>query len=383
MEDDLAWIAAARKAVADIRPSSIVAYPDRVHLWLPQPLPVKDLEWLDTQCGEQMYVRTRPKRWQRSYQQHLQLPQPTPAALRFLSKCNGALMNYAEPAMDWIFNDCEQNEHAGATVRQYVVKRHHREQQGVHTVREATRYTAPRRSSSNLVVYADRTSRTTGELDCTHIELRLRRPALQRAGLHTIKDLVEMDSRAFWLARLILRAVDPDRFGRSYRVHVEGNRKRNGICEDDGEVGRRLIRVCGGTTQEVIDSYRNRFNVSRCLVDLDVSHLLPEGVENGVENSRMEVNGRMCRRDNGIVGVSDQLSPLIIEQRHTPTCTSSTRPEHEPTTNNKHIGDERALQVTDEATARNDPQRPTHLRARKHANLSRRGRRTIAAWQEV
>jgi hypothetical protein len=319
---DLASIAAARKAVGDIRPSSIVAYLDRVHLWLPQPLPVKDLEWLDTQCGEEMYVRTRPKRWQRSYQQHLQLPQPTPAALHFLSKRNGALMNYAEPAMDWMFNDCEQNEHAGATVRQYVVKRHHREQQGVHTVREATRYTAPRRSSSNLVIYADRTSRTTGELDCTHIELRLRGVrALQRAGIHGLKDLVEMDTRAFWLPRLILKAVDPDEFGRSYRVQVEGNRKRNGICEEDGEVGRRLIRVCGGSTQEVIDSYRNRFNVGRCLVDLEVGHLLPEGVEKevgkGVENRGVEVNGRMCRRDNRIRKVSDHLAPLIIEQRQT------------------------------------------------------------------
>jgi hypothetical protein len=303
-------------------------------VWLPQPLPAKDLEWLDTQCGEPMYVKTRPKRWSAGrYQQHIQLPQPTPAALRLLSECNGALMNYAEPALDWIFNDCEHNEHAEATVRQYVVKRHHREQQGVHTER-ATRYTAPRRSTSNLVIYSDRSSRSTGELDCTHIELRLRPRALQRAGLHTIKDLAEMDTRAFWEPRLILKAVDPEQVGRMYRVHVEANRKRNGICEDDAEVGMRLIRVCGGTTQEVIDKYRKRFNVGRCLVELDARHLLPEAVGmertevgnrvgNGVGNSEVGVNGRFCRRDNGIREVSDWLSPLIIEQRHPPTCTSS------------------------------------------------------------
>jgi hypothetical protein len=282
---DLASIAAASKRVADINPNSIDAYPDCVRLWLPKPLLASDLDWLDAQCGDDMYAKTYPKRWQReSYQQFLSLPQPTPAALQFLSEYSDGLLNYAEIALDWTFDDAELNAHAADTANNYIVKRWHRDSQGIRFVAGVTRYTGPRTATTNLVSYNDEPSRITGEIYCTHTEFRLRGVlALRRAGIHAVKDLLNLDYREFWRPRLILRAVDPIKLGRMYRVHIEGKDRRRGAYEDDGRVGGRIVHMLG-STQAVIDNYRNRFNVSRCLVDLDVEHLLPGGTWTAMEN---------------------------------------------------------------------------------------------------
>jgi hypothetical protein len=292
MDDHLTSIAAASKRVADINPSRIDAYPDRVHLWLPKPLPARDLDWLDKQCGDDMYAKTYPKRWQRDrYQQHLQLPQPMPAALLFLSECSDGLLNYVEVALDWTFDEHEQNAHAADTANNYIIKRWHRDSQGIRFKAGVTRYTGPRTATTNLVSYNDRASRITGETYCTHTEFRLRGVlALKRAGIQAVKDLLSLDYREFWRERLILRAVDPIKQGRMCRVHIEGKDKRRGAYEEDGRVGERIVRVLG-STQAVIDSYRNRFDVSRCLVDLDVEHLLPDRRWSAIE-SRVEIGVR-------------------------------------------------------------------------------------------
>jgi hypothetical protein len=284
MYDDLSCIAAASKRVAGINPSSIAAYPDCVHLWLPKPLPVRGLDWLDTQCGD-MYANVGPKRWQRErYQQFLSLPQPTPAALQFLSAYSDGLLNYAEIALDWTFDDAEENAHAANTANRYIVKRWHRDSQGIRFVAGVTRYTGSRTATTNLVSYNDKSSRVTGETYCTHTEFRLRGVlALRRAGVHAVKDLLNLDYREFWHERLIMRAVDPTKLGRMYRVHIEHKDKRRGAYEDDSRVGGRIVHMLE-STQAVIDMYRNRFNVSRCLEDLDVEHLLPDRTSSAMEN---------------------------------------------------------------------------------------------------
>jgi hypothetical protein len=297
---ELTRIDQARKSVAAIKPSRIDAFPDRVNLWLPKPLLFRDLDWLNTQCGGDLYAHVGPKRWQRErYQQFLSLPQPTPAALQFLSECSDELLNYVEIALDWTFHDYEKNAHAADTANRYVIKRWHRDSQGIRFVAGVTRYTGPRTAATNLVSYNDRPSRITGEIYCTHTEFRLRGVlTLKRAGIHAVEDLLSLDYREFWRERLIMRAVDPIKFGRKYRVHIEGKENRRGAYEEDGRVGGRIVHMLG-STQAVIDKYRNRFNVSRCLVGLDVEHLLPDRTWTAMEN---RVKQRFRNRGVQVVG---------------------------------------------------------------------------------
>jgi hypothetical protein len=222
-------IDAARNPALEIVPMATMSYYDFVQAWLMTPLPPTEIRWLQGQCD--LDVDNRPKRWDRTYQQRLQLRQPSLAALQLLAGVNGVLINRVEIALDWIFDEpCDS---AHALIRRYHVKRHHGDQElllwaGI------TRYTAPpwHRAPNRLVSYSDRHSRITGEPYCVHLDWRLQGvEALRRAGMGSLSELLQLDLRdlrRFWQQRLLLRNVDLGKLGRLYCNHVLRRGRRHG-----------------------------------------------------------------------------------------------------------------------------------------------------------
>jgi len=276
----------------DVRPSAIHSYFDKIQVWRKSPISRDEYAFLTSQCGS-VKVNNMLARFDWSYTQRLALYQPTKAVLEWLSGRNDVLVNICEVALDWIFDNQDDLERAYSFVDQHLVKKYHRLSHGVRYF-EQTRYTGPPWLATKAVVYPDKPSRINGEPHCLHIDYRMsNRGAVRRAGIEGPADMVSLDHRRFWEDRLLMYALDPNKFGRAYHNHVEGkgrrhapwvHRSHNGFAYDmDRRAGNMIVRSLGvtpekvaGTTQEVIDQYRDRLPVRGSMQRLNVDHLLPE-----------------------------------------------------------------------------------------------------------
>ena len=277
----LSAIVAARNDVQQIKPAATMAYIDEIQMWLQQPLTRVQLNRLAQQCGS-CYWCPETKRGQPEYGQRLQLRQPSRSALHSFRARGDVLINRLELALDWTFDDHLQRDEASDLVGCYLVKRWHGRQQLGNC--EGTLYTSRRLSvPTNLVVYADRPCRITGEVNCVHVEWRtLGVRNLRRCGLATIDELLRLDHRSFWQRRLVLRAVNFAALGRHYHNTLIGSHRRNRWIQNFGPVaydydvraGCVLARLAG-SVQALIDEHHNSFDVIRCLAEIDVGHLLP------------------------------------------------------------------------------------------------------------
>jgi hypothetical protein len=274
------------KPTETISPSGIHSYVDKIQLWLKRPLSAAKLNHLRSLCGTPDRVRTRhypvhvrnePKRWDRSFKQRLQLRQPTRDALDFVATLDGVLVNIVEIALDWTFNRWYHRDDARDLADRWLVTRHHRDQ-GIRFVKR-TRYTAGRPAPNNLVTYSDRPSKATGELYCVHVEWRINGVrAFSRADIKSMHDLVNLDFRKFWHDRLVMRAIDINRLGRLYHQWMKRTTKYQGrrrFIFDCDRLAGGAIHHCLGSTQAIMDMYRNKFKLRPALVHLDSTHLLP------------------------------------------------------------------------------------------------------------
>jgi hypothetical protein len=270
----------ARNAAQRIRPAGIMAYPDMVTVWLKTPLRHSDRNRLNAQCSGGLHVSWHPMKSDHNYQQRLQLRQPTAEALHSLAHLDDVLINQLELALDWTFDHERQRDRADAFVSQYHVKRWHGKQEI--TFFKSTRYTGPPRAPNNFVSYADKPCRLTGEVFCLHLEWRIKGvPALRRAGITTVRELLSLDLHQFWQDRLILRAVDHRALGRQHN-RLPTDQQMIQLSADNASLpydldtiaGARLVQHCG-STQAVVDQYRKSLNVGRCLVPIEVPQLLP------------------------------------------------------------------------------------------------------------
>jgi hypothetical protein len=228
--ENVAWYECADKVAQSIRPTGIYAYNDCLRGWAREPFTRSDLAYLRQQCSDLYAPAPCRRRWHRdpSEQQYFDLKQPTDAALHYLGDRGDHISNYSEFALDWNFAEEEESEHAKSFLNQFLVKRWHRASQGIRFVEGETRYTAAQQAATNLVSYADRPSRITGE-PCVHIEFRVRgQRRLERLGIRSAKDFVSFDHHGFWKQRLLLRTIDVERFGRLYNRQVLGRGPRYG-----------------------------------------------------------------------------------------------------------------------------------------------------------
>jgi len=285
------------EAVA-IYPSDILGYIDRVTMWKRQPLSAPEIAELDRLCRGSLDVR-RNGEWvptkagrlilvshpDRTLIQRFQLCQPTPQALHWAATWPDHHVTYVEVSLDWIFATGLEKDEAYEIACEYLVKLHHRD----HGIRfygkdEKSRYTGPRGAPNVLAVYGDKPCRITGEVCCLHLDWRVSgAAALRRAGLDTIGKLVDLDFRAFWSSRLLMSKMRFEYLGRLVTNACTGSNRRgpwmqpwpHGFVFDVHTRTGQIIRRAYGSTQSVIDHCRKTVNVQRCLVPLDVQHLLP------------------------------------------------------------------------------------------------------------
>jgi hypothetical protein len=276
-----------------IRPTAIFAYYDAITVWLKYPLSRAEIEQLKEQCGfgnERGFVHDcylRPK-FNPSLRQRLQLKQPRADALRSLSARADAYLNYAEAALDWVFEGDNEREEAYRLLDRYHLKNHHRDQ-GVryerhdHQLTPPTRYTGPRMAANNFGLYVDKPCRVTGEVYCAHLEWRMRRPRnLRSTGLTGVGKLLELDLHGFWEERLLLRGLDLRKLGRMHLNSFRRIRRRSWVTvsrtgfryDYDLATGALLANVFE-STQKVADDFGRKFRVRECFVPIDVQHLLP------------------------------------------------------------------------------------------------------------
>ena len=219
--------------------------------------------------------------------QRLQLRQPKFEALQFLIERGDRVhLNRVEIALDWIFEERDQCNGAHKFLSRYHVKSHHYKQ-GIRFVGDAdqginTRYSGPRTARNLLVLYSDKVCKSTGELDTTHSEWRIRSPdALKRVGISSVKDLLKIDPHEFWNKRLICKAWDLRTLGHQYRKFYHGvkrNRhqiiKRNSFRYDvDARQGAAMMPVLQ-STQQILDDYQTKFK-SKISANIDIRRLLP------------------------------------------------------------------------------------------------------------
>jgi hypothetical protein len=266
-----------------IVPSKIHPYIDVLVVWLRVALTPSQLSWLRPRAGgRKMRVHNGRARFNRHYVQRLTVYQPSNEALQSLATCEDALLTYLEISLDWIFEDQSDKDDAAEFVNQHLIKSHHRDQ-GIRFYAE-TRYTGPRSAPNNIVTYADRASKG-GSPHCAHFDWRIKGSGtLRRIGVNCVRDLLTFSHREFWRTRLRLCAIDRGILGRMYHNWQKGTKRRSPwitfdlnrrfVYDHDSRAGGTIVRVLQ-SSQAVVDMYRKRFEVDRCLVPYEITHLLP------------------------------------------------------------------------------------------------------------
>jgi hypothetical protein len=262
------------------RPTAVYAFPDKVQLWSRQPLCKRDLARVRKHCKRVRYWN-EPARFNPAFRQRLQLYQPRSEALQILAERSDVHLNYVEVALDWIFANEFDRDDALAFLDRYHVKKYHRDQ-GIRW-KKGTRYTGPRRAPTVHAAYADRECKLTGEVCCLHAEWRMSgHAAVKRAGILTMIDLLNLDYQEFWRQRLLLFALDLPDLGRRHYNYFNGSKRRRNWSTGFGKFRYDRDKAAGaivfnyfGSTQKVLDHLGPKFTVRRCLIQLDVEHLLP------------------------------------------------------------------------------------------------------------
>jgi hypothetical protein len=267
---------------ANIHPIACYAYTDWFQVWLTKPLSARQMAWLKSQCREGVHCWEPPPhlRWDPLYRVRLQLKQPSREAIQFIAAIDGALVNFLEVALDWIFATAKARDLAYQFVAVHSYKKHLRRDP---LFDHETRYSDKKGAATNLTTYPDRPCKLTGELYCVHNELRITgSPAMRRHGL----SLLKLNLPALWHAFAFLYDPDLSHLGRMVANITRRRRKltsrripklsRSGRNVDE-LIGRMAFHYFGGTVQTVVNFYRKRHvAVTRCLHQLDMAHLIPK-----------------------------------------------------------------------------------------------------------
>lgn len=265
--------------------TAVYSYWDVARLWLRSPLDDEQVRALRQYAGgKKMRVWNKVANFNPEFVQRLTLYQPRPQAFELLAHRNDALINYTEAANDLIFSTEDSKIDGHRFVDRTHVKRHRGKQHLGYAGegKAVTRYTGPRAAPLNLVAYSDQHCRITGEVDCLHQEWRINSAAACRAaGIHSVRDLLTFNHRAFWERHYLLAEIDKRKFGRMVRYQQSGKRRPSRIItvgkftyDVDLRVGATITKALG-STQKVIDHYKRVLPVGRCLIPIEVASILP------------------------------------------------------------------------------------------------------------
>ena len=284
---DIAKRDGARNVAQQIQPTAIIAYFDALHCWLPRRLTKRELKRL-RQTGAYVEPKWLRQKWTGQWAQFISVTNVNDAVIRLLAKLPDPYLNYLEVALDWAFKEWRDADDANALIFKHVRKKWHGKQT-LFVEKDVTLYSAKRdgKVKNMLVSYSDLPSRHSEHAYCTHVEWRLwGGRALERIGIYQIADLLEFDFRAFWKKKLIWNAIDQSQLGRRCCAKESGKLRRKRIIDEFGRDydlynGHFAMKIAGehpliqGSTQAVIDAYRNEIDIEKCLIPIDVEHLLP------------------------------------------------------------------------------------------------------------
>ena len=144
------------------------------------------------------------------------------------------LINYVEIARDFIFDEqAHALEMKRLTRRHFVQPRHGKK---VHRVFDNENYDTGRRQRGRVyLVYDDKPSKVTGEINCFHIEAKVSGvAACRRIGIDHPKDLLRFDYNAFWSRHFILFDVDRERTGRRLNNKASNTRRKTAATTKTG-----------------------------------------------------------------------------------------------------------------------------------------------------
>ena len=281
----------------DIRPESRLAYIDTLVFVLPPTgLPEHCRAWLDR---HQPRLRTEwlPMRGEGElWLYHPISPEVAEYMARLMSRTPGLRQRRVDVALDLIFATEGEKDRARRIFDTYSVVPRCRTKPT--RERHGTTYAKKKRMDHNLVIYSDRDCRVTGEVNCIHIEARLKGGAIERHRV-TLTDITRgLDLRSFWRERVRMAWVeDRQRLGRMWSNANSGQRRRKSIITTSGRRGTfrydhdtsagNMITNIYRTTQELITQLRKRgINPRDALREIDTTHLLPTPDEKDEQNQR-------------------------------------------------------------------------------------------------
>jgi hypothetical protein len=279
-----------------IKPSAIYPFFDKIQFWVCEPVDRKTLTQLRKQCGSGgIFAKNGPARFDAQFHQRVELRQPTDQALQWLTRRDDALINRAEITLDLVFKYRGDRDETWNFLHRYLVRRWHGKKQEIRVVRSGesrpsvsdkydTRYDAGRSAPNCIAFYKQGHSRVTGEVNCLHLEWRLKGlKAVRSIGIERGRDLLEFDHRQFWQERLLLVAANKERLGRLIRNQLNGKKSRISRIEQVGKNFRiNLDKRTGDvhvrasdTMQELIDELGPSYRINRAMVPIPNDGLLP------------------------------------------------------------------------------------------------------------
>jgi hypothetical protein len=87
-----------RRPTTLVKPTDVYSFVDVIRVWLQNPLPRTQMEWLGRHCGGGAKLFFPP--FKTPYRCILQLHQPSDEALAYLARLDGIRLTYAEIAND-------------------------------------------------------------------------------------------------------------------------------------------------------------------------------------------------------------------------------------------------------------------------------------------
>lgn len=268
------------------------AYFDTVRFWLtytPKRNQIAQLKKLSGSVNEIWKPMSYNPRWKHQ----VTVNQPSDEALLLLAGWFPvALINHIAIASDIITTDQRAAHDLKKFVQQHCMLPFKRRPVG--QSENTTYWSDTRRVRNNLVAYNDKPCRTTGEVDCFHMERRTQgKEAVQNLGIYNFDDMRGYDFYDYWKNRLDLTHIDIEMMGREIR-QAWGKSKRGpwittrGLLtvNHDARLGGFISRVCSNShpdwpnrsSQVLKDHAKTRHGVAlrRCLTPIDNTWLLPD-----------------------------------------------------------------------------------------------------------
>jgi hypothetical protein len=262
------------------QPHCTYYYVDKVTIWLKCPLTEAEYKVLRKQCNGHLdrrwngeFVQNKKSKYRiffpdGTFVERLQLNQPERSALEWLNGRGGIHLSYLELSADWIFRTGSECDSAYEFACLYLIKKY-RGRQHVRFYNK-TRYTGARTVPNNCVIYNDKESKLTGEINTVHFDWRVRgAAALRRIGVFSVASILALDQAEFWKRRMIFTDMDIVHLGRLSNNKWLGSKRRRATALDR-RVGQILTRAYGSTelgmsVQEIVDRLRGSLNVASSL----------------------------------------------------------------------------------------------------------------------